>query len=425
MKLRVLADRNMRILLAGQSMNMLGNTAMLVVLGIWVKTLTGSSAAAGLIFLLLGATSFLAPVTGLLVDRFSRRMMLVANDAATATAMVLLLLVHQRAQVWLVYLVAGIYGVSGQIYRSARGGLVHSMVPDESLGEANGVLSSLTQAIRIVGPLVGAGAFAAWGGSVVAVADIGTFAFSIASYFALRPAADRVRRGRDRSAQRRPGKFARELVAGLRHVSGQPVIRRIVLASVVAFGGAGMIDVAMFSLVSQGLHKSAAMIGLLTSLEGAGGVVAALCLGALMRRTGEYAVACAGFLLVGSGLAVSSTASLPAAIIGALLLGVGLPMVLVAELTVVQRRTPAELQGRAIAASEAIVNTPFTISIAIGAAIIGTVGFRLIYLGCSVMFMVVAVALLPYLKVTRPQPAGHDPERSEAGEEGQVASPAS
>lgn len=70
MKQRVLADRNMRVLLIGQAMNMLGNTAMLVVLGIWVKTVTGSSADAGLIFLLLGATSFLAPVTGLLVDRF-------------------------------------------------------------------------------------------------------------------------------------------------------------------------------------------------------------------------------------------------------------------------------------------------------------------------------------------------------------------
>ena len=47
MKMRILADRNMRVLLIGQAMNMPGNTALLVVLGIWVKTLTGSSADAG------------------------------------------------------------------------------------------------------------------------------------------------------------------------------------------------------------------------------------------------------------------------------------------------------------------------------------------------------------------------------------------
>lgn len=402
MRKRVLADRNMRVLLIGQAMNMLGNTAMLVVLGIWVKTLTGSSAQAGLIYLLLGATSFLAPVTGLLVDRFPRRLMLIANDAATAAVMALLLFVHHRGDVWIVYLVAGCYGISGQIYRGARGGLVHSMVPDELLGDANGVLSSLTQLLRIVGPLAGAGAFAAWGGTVVALADIGTFSFSIGSYFVLRLTTDLVRPERDPLAEPPPGEFARELVAGIRHVAGNPVIRRMVLASVVAFGGAGMIDVAMFSLVSQGLHRSAALIGVITSLEGAGGVAAAFSTGGLMRRIGEYAVACVGFVLVGGGLAVSSAATLPTAIIGALLLGIGLPMVLVAELTVVQRRTAADLQGRAISASEAIINTPFTISIAVGAAIIGTVGFRIIYLACSAAFIVVAIALAPYVKVTKP-----------------------
>src|SRR5580658_5975917 len=405
MKMRVLADRNMRVLLIGEAMNVLGNTAMIIVLGIWVKTLTGSSAAAGLIFLLLGATSFLAPITGLLVDRFPRRWMLIINDAATAAVMALLLLVHHRGEVWIIYLVAGVYGVSGQIYRGARGGLVHSIVPDNLLGDANGLLSSLSQSIGIVAPLLGAGVFAAWGGNIVALADIGTFIFSISSYLALRITTDLARPQRDPAKAKARGDFTRELLAGVKHVVGQPVIRRMVLASVVAFGGAGMIDVAMFSLVSQGLHRPATVIGVITSLEGAGGVVAAFCIGGLMRRIGEYAIACAGFVLVGAGLAVSSAATLPTVVLGALLLGVGLPMVLVAELTVVQRHSAAELQGRAISASDAIINTPFTISIAIGAAIIGAVGFRIIYLGCAAAFIAVAIAFLPYLKTTRPEPA--------------------
>src|ERR1700722_19944280 len=416
MKKRVLADRNMRVLLIGQSMNMLGNSAMLIVLGIWVKTLTGSSAAAGLIFLLLGATSFLAPVTGLLVDRFPRRRMLIINDSVTALFMVLLLFVHARSQVWIIYPGAGVYGTSGQIYRGARGGLIHSMVPDELLGDANGVLSSLTQLLRIIGPLIGAGAYAAWGGNIVALADIGTFVFSIASYFALRLDNDLVRPERDPSAEPPPGEFFRELVAGLKHVLANPVIRRMVLASVVAFGVAGMIDVAMFSLVSQGLHRSASWLGVVTSLEGAGGVVVAFFIGPLIRKIGEYAVACAGFVGVGAGLAVSSTATLPAVIAGALLLGAGLPMVLVAELTVVQRRTAADMQGRAISASEAIINTPFTVSIAVGAAIIGVVGYRIIYLGSAAGFIAVALWLLPYLKVTKPEPAETDQAESEPPE---------
>jgi hypothetical protein len=319
--------------------------------------------------------------------------------------MALLVLVHDRAEVWIIYLVAGVYGTSGQVYRAARGGLVHSMVPDKLLGDANGLLSSLTQLIRIIAPLVGAGVFAAWGGNIVAIADVCTFVFSIASYLALRLDTDLERPERDPSADPPArGKFGSELLAGVRHVLGNAVIRRMVVASVIAFGGAGMIDVAMFSLVSQGLHRSAAWIGVITAIEGAGGVVAAFCVGALFRKIGEYAVACAGFVLVGSGLAVSSAATIATAVAGGLLLGVGLPMVLVAELTIVQRRTSAELQGRAISASNALIDTPFTISIAIGAAIIGAAGFRVIYLGCAAAFIAVAIALLPYLKLTKPEP---------------------
>ncbi len=86
------------------------------------------------------------------------------------------------------------------------------------------------------------------------------------------------------------------------------------------------------------------------------------------------------------------------------LLGVGLPMIVVAELTLVQRRTPGELQGRALSAADAMITTPLTIATAVGAVIIGTVGFRPIYLGVAVGFVVVGLALLPYRGVTKPVP---------------------
>ncbi len=404
MKMIVLADRNLRVLFAGQTMNMIGNTAMTIVLGIWVKDLTGSSGDAGLIFLLLAAAAFLAPVTGLIVDRFPRRSLLVVNDSITGLAVGLLLLVHHRDQVWLIYVVAAVYGVSGLIYRSARGGLLHSMVPDQQLGEVNGLFSSLSQGMRIVGPLAGAGIYAAWGGGVVAVADMATFAVSIASYLALRQFRDLKRADQERLG-RTPREFAAELTAGVRHLFGNDVIRRMVIASTIGFAGAGMIDVAMFSLVDQGLGRPTSWIGVLASVQGAGSVLAGFIVGPYMRRFGEYSAACVGFLLNGVGLAAASTSVLPGALCGSALIGIGLPMVLVAELTVLQRRTPADLQGRAIAASEAIINTPFSIAIAVGAGVIATVGFRPIYIGVAAGFTVVGLALLPYLKVTKPEDA--------------------
>ncbi|MGH3632264.1 MAG: hypothetical protein ACRDRL_33105, partial [Sciscionella sp.] len=102
MKKHVLASRNMRVLLVGQTVNMFGNTAMTIVLGIWVKNLTGSSGAAGLIFMLIAATAFLAPVTGTLVDHFPRRLLLIVNDTLCGAVIALLLLVHDRNELWLI-----------------------------------------------------------------------------------------------------------------------------------------------------------------------------------------------------------------------------------------------------------------------------------------------------------------------------------
>lgn len=419
MRTRLLADRNLRVLFIGQSLNIFGNTAMILVLGIWTKDLTGSSGAAGLIFLLLAISGFLAPVTGMLVDRFPRRWTLLVNDVTTGIVVAALVFVHSRSDIWLIYLVAIEYGISGQIYRAARGGLLHSMVPSERLGHVNGVFSSLAQGLRIVGPAAGAGLYAAFGGGAVALADTGTFFISAASYLLMREVPDLARRVREaQAAERGPAGFWNDLAAGAKHVAGNAVIRRMVLASAAAFGGAGMINVAMFSLVDQGLHQSTATIGPLASIQGAGSVLAGLVIGRMLRKRGEYSIASTGFLLNGIGLAVASTATIPGALIGYLAVGLGLPMILVAELTLVQRRTSAELQGRAIAASEAFIDFPFALSIGAGAAVIGLTGFRPIFIGVAAGFSVVGLALLPYRAVTRPapEPADRPGEADQPGE---------
>lgn len=408
MRRGVLADRNMRVLLAGQTMNMLGNSAMAIVLGIWVKNLTGSSGQAGLVYLVLTASAFLAPVTGFVVDRFRRRSVLIINDSLTGLVIALLLLVHGRSEVWLIYVVAGAYGVSGNIYRAARGGLLRSMLSDEQLGDANGLLSSLIQGTRITGPLIGAGVYAAWGSGVMVIADVGTFAVSVASYLAMRHVPDLTPSAADVAASQARAGFGRALAAGVRHVTANPVIRRMLGATSLAFAGAGLINVAVFSLVSQGLHRSTSILGVLTSVEGAGSVLASLCVAAMMRRIGEYSTACIGYLLNGVGLAISTMATLTSALAGMFLLGVGLPMILVAGLTLVQRRTPAELQGRALSAADAMTTTPLALATAVGVAIISNVGFRPIYLGVAAGFLVVGFALLPYRKVTAPQRSSVD-----------------
>jgi hypothetical protein len=52
-RLGALRDKRFRRLFAGQALSSFGDSALYLTLGIWVKTLTGSSAAAGGVFLAL------------------------------------------------------------------------------------------------------------------------------------------------------------------------------------------------------------------------------------------------------------------------------------------------------------------------------------------------------------------------------------
>ena len=62
--LGLLRHRDARLLLAGQSLSLLGDRAMFLALGVWVKSLTGSSAAAGLVFFAYGLPGLTAPAAG-------------------------------------------------------------------------------------------------------------------------------------------------------------------------------------------------------------------------------------------------------------------------------------------------------------------------------------------------------------------------
>ena len=162
-------------LYGGLAASMLGDSMMLLVLSIWVKTLTGSNALAGLTFLFMVIPSLAAPLLGVLIDRVRRKPMLVAGNLASALVVLPLVLVRDAGDVWIIWLVAFGYGLSFVVLPAALNGLLKEMVPDDLLVEANSALQTTKEAYRLFGPLLGAALFAWLGGWSVAVIDAASF----------------------------------------------------------------------------------------------------------------------------------------------------------------------------------------------------------------------------------------------------------
>ena len=175
---RVLARRDMRLYVIAQTLSMFGDTALWLALAVWAKSLTGSSAAAGMVIFGITAPGLFAPLSGLLADRVRRRPLVIVTNLLTAVAVLPLLLVHDRGDVWIIYAVTLAYGFSFTVLGAGLSGLLATMLPEDELADANGVLQTAREGLRLFAPLAGAAMYAALGGAAVALLDAATFAIA-------------------------------------------------------------------------------------------------------------------------------------------------------------------------------------------------------------------------------------------------------
>jgi MFS family permease len=366
----VLRDPRFRRLFAGQALSSFGDSALYLTLGIWAKTLTGSNAAAGGVFLALAVPTLLAPLAGHLADRMRRKTLLIAVNAITALIVLSLIFVRSRDQLWLIYLVAFCYGTSFDLLSAAGAGLRKDMLRGADLASANAALQLSSQGLRILSPLVGSGLFVAFGGPSVAIFDAVTFLAAIVATASLRVPESEPDKTR--------GSFWRDTTAGFRHIRAVPLLAQLSLVSAIAFSVIGMTETVIYAVVGEGLHRPASFMGVVLSVQGGGSIAAGLAAAYLMRRAGAartvgFALGCFAFaaLLYQSG-------SLPLVLAGAVADGLGVVWLSVGLFTAMQKHTPPRLQGRVNAAATTLLITPQTVSIAAGAALISVVSYRLL-----------------------------------------------
>lgn len=387
---RLLAYRDARLLVAGQTLSSFGDWAMFIVMAVWMKTLTGSSARAGLVFFILGLGALAAPLGGLLADRLRRRPLMIACDSVLGASVLVLLFVHDRGDAWLIYLVALLYGAVGTVFYPAQAALLRVMLPEELLADANGALSTMRQGLRLVAPLAGAGLFAAFGGGVVAVLDAATFAGS-----ALLMSRMRVAEARPEPPEHH---FLREVTAGIEHIWRTLPLRQMLTGGTVALLVAGFAETLIFSVI-QHLGKPPSFFGVLGTLQGVGAIAGGVTAASVVRRLGDMRSVGIGLGLFGLGDLLLVVPSLPVAMVGFAIAGVGLTWAIVGYTTALQIRTPLAIQGRVSAAAEISLSVAQTVSIATGAALSTVVDYRILL---AAMAGVIAVAAV-YL-VTRREP---------------------
>ncbi|WP_019869338.1 MFS transporter [Salinispora oceanensis] len=424
----VLRRPDFRLLFGGLVASMTAESILLLALAIWVKELTGSSGLAGATIFAIIAPMTLAPLVGWIVDRYPRRPLFVAANLVTAALLTPLFAVRDRTDLWLIYLVAIFYGLSYITLSAGLSGLLRHLVPAELLADANGVLQTVRQGLRLVGPLAGAALYTAVGGGPLAgVAIVGFVAAAVLVGLLRvtepprpRPAGrGRWRRGRTRPSSsagrpRRTSRWSTELGAGLRYLADEPALRRALLGYGLGSLVMGFSESLIFAYVDHGLRRDAAFVGVLVTVQGVGGLAGGLLSAGMIRRVGEVGALAVGVALFGSAALTLSYPNLWLGCAALLLAGVSLPLTMVGLHTLIQRRTPAPLIGRVAAGADAVVSGPRAASVGGGALLVGVFDYRLLFVVVGLVTLLASSYLWGGRRLSppaQPAPVGPVPVR--------------
>jgi predicted MFS family arabinose efflux permease len=332
-------SRDLRALVAGQFVSVLGSQMTGVAVPYQVYKLTGSSLDVGLVSLAaLGPLLVGSLLGGSVVDAVDRRRLLIAVSAVMAAVSAgLAVNASSRPALWPLFVLPSLAAGLGTFEDSALGTVIPGLVRRADVAAANAIFQALFQFGLVVGPALAGLLLAGTGIRFVYWTDAATFGAAAIAALAIapQPPAD---------GGQPPG--LRSVLDGLRFVRGRPTIQGafVIDLNATIFG----VPRALFpALATRVFGGGAGTLGLLYAAPGAGALIGALTTGWVgqVRRQGRAVII--AVIVWGAAIAAFGLTSwLPAAL--ALLAVAGWADVISAVFrsTIVQLSVPDALRGR-------------------------------------------------------------------------------
>lgn len=122
-----------------------------------------------------------SPFAGALVDRSSRKLMMMVSDIASSIASLIILILFSTGhlQIWHLFITSAFEGVFQSFQWPAYSAAISTMIPKQHYGRANGMLSLADTASNIFDPILAGSLLGIIGFSGILMIDLATFIFAI------------------------------------------------------------------------------------------------------------------------------------------------------------------------------------------------------------------------------------------------------
>ncbi len=341
--LRALQSRNYRLFFAGQSVSLVGTWMQQVAMSWLVYRLTGSALLLGVVgFASQIPTFLLAPLAGVLADRWNRRRLLIVTQslAMVQAALLAAAVLSGVVQVWQIIALSAVLGLVNAFDIPIRQSFVVELVDrKEDLGNAIALNSSMVNGARLIGPSVA-------GVLVASVGEGVCFILNAASYLAV-IAAIAAMRIRPISRHGKNKHILHELHEGFTYAFGfRPIRAILLLLAVVSLMGMPY-TVLLPVFAKKILHGGAHTFGFLMAAAGVGSLVSTIYLASRRSVVGLGRVIAIAVALFGAGVAgFALSRSLPLSLLCLCLSGFGAMALVASGNTIIQTIVEDDKRGR-------------------------------------------------------------------------------
>jgi MFS family permease len=330
---------------------------------------------------------------GPLIDRLSRKKLVIGADLARMGVFVALPFVTNSAEI---VVFAAVAGIGNSLFRPAVLAGVPNLVADEDLAHGTALLQATDWAAATIGPIVGGVLTSASGPHIVYWINAATFAFS--ALLLVRIPARLLQ-----SEQAISRGHWRDIGEGLAAFRRSTSLLTVLFALGVAQLAIGLENSSEPFLAENALHRGPFGWGLFWSASGLGLVVGSLAVGALLEGRDEIAVYPLAFVPWAAG--VLGAAIAPNIWIGAVAMavsGFGNGLAFPISVLIIQRHTSDLVRGRAFTVIISAHNALLGIGFISAGGLTGAIGPRWTFGTAATLFAASSLIAVAFSRSLRP-----------------------
>ena len=400
----VIRSRRYFPLWLGQLVSNFGDTLHYIALVVLVFQLSGEGlAVAGLVATEIVPVLVLGPIAGVVIDRFSRKTILIASDLVRA---VLVLTLIWPQGVWHAYLVAAGLSAAGVFFNPTVNAVIPVLTTPEQRLAANSVSWSTGRLVQILAASIAGGLIALIGTGAAFAVNGASF---VVSALLIATLAIPAHAGQLAGGPRRLGAFFGDAGAGLRYALRDPFVSRLVLVQSLASFAVGATGALLVVLSERHLGLPPEGFAWLIAAIGAGALLGPLIPNAFARDYRDARWLFVPYLIRGVGdVLIAVLIPLPFALLILFVYGLNTSTGMVVFNSTIQGVIPDAVRGRVFTLLDVSWSTMRLLSLGLGALVVDRIGIEPVFwIGGSLLVLagVLGLVLLGRWDLTPPRTA--------------------